>query len=85
MTVGRYAQLRSGTKVDLLLNLQRLRLVPEMMALVVADKPGIDLSQMAVDLKTIMAVHLSADELGQGARSGELLRQRRCQALGERS
>jgi tRNA nucleotidyltransferase (CCA-adding enzyme) len=85
MTVGRYAQLRSGTKVDLLLNLKRLRLVPEMMALVVADKPGIDLSQMAVDLKTIMAVHLSADELGQGARSGELLRQRRCQALGERS
>lgn len=81
MIVGCYAQLRSGTKVDLLLNLQRLKLIPEMMALGAADKPGVDLNHMAVDLETILAVHLSADELGRGPRTGALLRQRRCQAL----
>lgn len=84
MTAGRYAQLRAGTKVDLLLNLQHLRLVPEMVALAAADKPGLDVGQMVVDLETILAVRLPAEAMGQGARSGELLRQRRCQALGER-
>ena len=85
MTVGRYAQLRSGTKVDLLLNLRRLRLVSEMAALAAADKPGVDVGRMAVDLENILAVRLPAEAMGKGGRSGELLRQRRCQALAARS
>lgn len=85
MTVGRYAQLRSATKVDLLLCLRRLKRVPEMVALAAADKPGLDVSQMSVDLETLLAVRLPAEAMGQGARTGELLRQRRCQALGGRS
>ena len=85
MVVGRYPELRVGTRVDLLVQLNGLKLVPEMMALVAADIPGLDMACMAADLKTILAVRLSPQEMGQGAKSGERLRQRRCQALGKRS
>jgi hypothetical protein len=56
-----------------------------MMALVAADKPGQDMACMVADLKTILAVRLAPQEMGRGARSGDRLRQRRCQALKERS
>jgi tRNA nucleotidyltransferase (CCA-adding enzyme) len=85
MVAGRYEALRAGTRVDLLVHLNGLRLIPAMMALVAADKPGQDVGRMANDLKTILAVRLSPQETGLGRRSGELLRQRRCQALGKRS
>lgn len=84
MIAGRYDQLRPGTRVDLLVRLKGLDLINAMVALVGADKPGVDVSRMAADLETILAVRLSAGEMGQGARSGALLRQRRCQALGDR-
>jgi hypothetical protein len=70
--------------VDLLIHLDGLNLVPEMMALVAADKPGLDVARMAADLKTILAVRLPTYEKGQGPKSGERLRQRRCQALRKR-
>jgi tRNA nucleotidyltransferase (CCA-adding enzyme) len=85
MIAGRYHELRAGTRVDLLIQLDGLKLVPEMMALVAADKPGLEVARMAADLKTILAVRLPPQEMGQGARSGDRLRQRRCQALGQRS
>jgi tRNA nucleotidyltransferase (CCA-adding enzyme) len=85
MVAGRYPELRAGTRVDLLVQLNGLKLVPEMMALVTADKPGLDMACMAADLKTILAVRLAPQEMGQGAKSGGRLRQRRCQALANRS
>jgi tRNA nucleotidyltransferase (CCA-adding enzyme) len=85
MVAGRYHELRAGTRVDLLVQLKGLKLIPAMMALVAADKPGLDVARMADDLETILAVRLPSREMGQGSRSGALLRQRRCQALGGRS
>ncbi len=84
MIAGRYYELRAGTRVDLLVRLKALGLVVEMMALVEADKPGLHVDQMQVDLERILAVRLSPREMGRGAWSGALLRQRRCQALGAR-
>ncbi|MEJ2638330.1 MAG: HD domain-containing protein [Desulfosarcinaceae bacterium] len=85
MIAGRYEELRAGTRVDLLVRLNGLSLVPEMMALTAADKPGLDVARMGADLKAILAVRLPPREMGQGASSGKRLRQRRCQALGRRS
>jgi tRNA nucleotidyltransferase (CCA-adding enzyme) len=82
MVVGRYHELRAGSRVDLLVRLKGLNLVAEMRALAVADKPGVDLTRMGGDLEAVMAVRLPRAEMGRGARSGALLRQRRCQALG---
>jgi tRNA nucleotidyltransferase (CCA-adding enzyme) len=85
MVAARYPELKVGKRVDLLVRLKALNLVAEMAALVAADKPGVDVTCMADDLATILAVHLSPQETGRGALSGALLRQRRCQALGRRS
>jgi tRNA nucleotidyltransferase (CCA-adding enzyme) len=81
MTLGRYRELRPGKRVDLLVRLHRHRLLDRMARLVVADG-GDDLQAvLARDLAAILALQLPESHRGKGDRSGQLLRQMRCETL----
>lgn len=84
MLVGRYAKLRPGTKVDLLMRLEAKKLTARMFRLAAADKRSTDedtLRQARRDLRVILKVRLPDDKKDLGEASGELLRQLRCDAL----
>ena len=81
MTAGNYDNLRVSTKVDLLVQLDKLSLVDEMFTLAMADQKTDFRSRARADLKILLAVKLPRKHCGQGARSGKILHQLRCEAL----
>jgi tRNA nucleotidyltransferase (CCA-adding enzyme) len=81
MTAGRYSELRTGTKVKLLMQLHRSGLLKEMFELVFADK-GVDYrADVERDFKRITAVHLPSEHHNQGRRSGQMMHALRCRML----
>lgn len=83
MKAGRYAELRPGTRVDLLMRLNSRSLVQELFRMVRADRSADHLGQARADLETILAVRLPPDERNQGERSGRRLRELRARALAQ--
>jgi len=89
MRARRYRELRPGTRVDMLLRLEARRLTTRLFRLVDADsagKPGApepgELLRLARrDLRAIRKVILPEHLRDQGEKSGEALRQLRCEAL----
>jgi len=84
MLVSDYDLLRPGTKVDLLLRMEAKRLTTRMFKLAVADGRTSDsalLRQAKRDLRAIRKVKLPDDKRNLGEKSGELLRQLRCEAI----
>jgi tRNA nucleotidyltransferase (CCA-adding enzyme) len=87
MIAARYANLRVGSRVDLLTRLHALKLAQEMFALVVADhgeESASLLERAQADLHAILSVRLPKAQRNQGAASGQRLRQLRCEALARR-
>jgi tRNA nucleotidyltransferase (CCA-adding enzyme) len=85
MNAARYPELRPGTRVDVLGELQAANLVHELFQVVQADH-GEDHSQQALaDLEAMKAVRLPPEDRNKGAESGEKLRLLRCQAVSETS
>ena len=84
MAAGNYNRLRVTTKVNLLLQLHKLSLVDEMFALSMADQKPDFRSDARADLEILLAVRLPRKHFGQGARSGEILHQLRCEAMAGR-
>lgn len=81
LIAGRYAQLRPGTRVDLLDRLYRMNLVDEMFTLVRADG-GDDFRAQARDhAQRMLSVKLKEEDRNKGAWSGQKLRQLRCEEL----
>ncbi len=80
-TAARYAELRPGTKVRLLMNLHRIGLIREIFNLVKADSGYDHLLQIEQDLKRILSVRLPELNQGLGPESGILLHQLRCRQL----
>jgi len=85
MAVGNYNRLRVNTKVDLLLQLHKLSLVDEMFALAIADQKTDFRSQAKADLKILLSIKLPRKHFDQGARSGEILHQLRCETMADRA
>lgn len=81
MAAGMYDELRPGTKVRLLLTLNRYGITKEMFEVVAADK-GINFIEKAKeDTRQILSVHLPEEFKGLGPESGEKLFQLQCQKL----
>jgi tRNA nucleotidyltransferase (CCA-adding enzyme) len=84
MTAARYAELRPGTRVDLLMHLHQKRLLAPLCALAAADhgRQGPDLLASArADLDTILSVRLDEQDRDRGRHSFDTLRRLRCEAL----
>jgi len=89
MTAAHYAELRPGTRVDLLSVLHEHKLLDEMFALVAADQPEntplADTESLVLqarqDLTAMLAVRLPPAERNLGPRSGQRLRELRSLAL----
>ncbi|MBI4803952.1 MAG: HD domain-containing protein [Desulfovibrio sp.] len=87
MLVSDYERLRTGTKVDLLLRMEAKRLTTRMFKLAAADSQNQDLALLRRakrDLRAIRKVKLPDDKRDLGEKSGELLRQLRCEAIAAR-
>jgi tRNA nucleotidyltransferase (CCA-adding enzyme) len=87
MLVSDYERLRTGTKVDLLLRMEAKRLTTRMFKLAAADSQNQDLALLRLakrDLRAIRKVKLPDDKRDLGEKSGELLRQLRCEAIAAR-
>jgi len=81
MRVHAYAEMRPGPRVDLLLRLESRRLTSRMFKLAAADgSPGL-YPRARRDLRAILKVRLPEDKKDLGEKSGEILRQLRCDAL----
>jgi tRNA nucleotidyltransferase (CCA-adding enzyme) len=85
MAGGVYAQLRPGTKVDLLITLSERNILREFFAVVRADNGGEFTDQAEQDLQLILSVHLKEEDQNLGPASGVKLRTLRAQALAERN
>lgn len=81
MKAARYAELRPGSKTDLLLPLHKYNLRELLFKLVAADQNHDYLEDSRRDLDALLAVHLPEEDQNQGAASGEKLRLLRCEAL----
>lgn len=77
----RYEQLRPGTRVDMLMALSHYQLLRPFMSLVSADSSGADTRRMQADQTRIQQVRLPDKYRNLGKKSGQILRQLRCQAL----
>ncbi|GAB7080445.1 HD domain-containing protein [Megalodesulfovibrio paquesii] len=92
MKLGGYAQLRPGTRVDLLAALQPTRLLEPMLLLAQADRSQVGLGEsyaeamdhIREDMRRMQAVRLPDNLRNKGPESGRLLREMRCQALCKR-
>jgi tRNA nucleotidyltransferase (CCA-adding enzyme) len=81
MRVHAYGEMRPGPRVDLLLRLESRKLTSRMFKLAAADgSPGL-YSRARRDLRAILKVRLPEDKKDLGEKSGEILRQLRCDAL----
>jgi tRNA nucleotidyltransferase (CCA-adding enzyme) len=83
MIAGRYAELRPGTRVDFLVQLQKAGVIDSFLDLVAADRKEDHGGQIRKELAAVLAVHLPATMRDQGPASGERLRELRCRALGK--
>jgi tRNA nucleotidyltransferase (CCA-adding enzyme) len=81
MTAGRYAELRPGTRVDLLTAAHAQQLTSELFAVVKADKHHDHGPTARRDLDSILAVHLEDKDQDNGPASGDKLRMLRSEAL----
>ncbi len=81
MKAARYEELRTGSKVDLLMTLHAHNLRERLFKLVAADHDHDYLEQSRRDLDALLAVHLPEKDRNQGAASGEKLRLLRCEVL----
>jgi len=81
MLAGNYPQLKSATRVDLLMRLKSLGVLREMFLLVQADKGQDHTHRVNAELNAVLAVALPPDARDQGEKSGELLRALRIKAL----
>ena len=81
MKAGLYAELKIGTRCDLLLRVHAAQLDASFWRLVEADSGKRLLPVVMADLQTILAVKLPPEWRGRGAASGERLRLLRCEAL----
>lgn len=81
MIASRYEELRSGTKVDLLMDLHLSQTLHPLFTLVKADNDKNLLSKAQRDLQRILPVKLKNKEMNLGAESGKRLRQLRTQLL----
>lgn len=84
MTATRYDELRPGTKVDLLMDIHLSKTLAPLFTLVKADNDMDFLSRAQRDLQCILPVKLAKEEMNQGAKSGERLRQLRTQKITNR-
>ena len=83
MKAQRYAELRAGTRVDMLTWLHKHELIEPLFAVVRADS-GEDVSPLVTrDVKCMLSVHLPGKQRMRGPLSGEKLRNLRCQKLSE--
>jgi tRNA nucleotidyltransferase (CCA-adding enzyme) len=81
MRVRAYPEMRPGPRVDLLLRLEARKLTSRMFKLAAADgSPGL-YPKARRDLRVILKVKLPEDKQDMGEKSGEILRQLRCDAL----
>jgi tRNA nucleotidyltransferase (CCA-adding enzyme) len=78
---GLYSNLKTGTKVDLLMQLQAKNLFEEMFLLTQADKGKDYLAKAKQDLNLILKVKLPRDKKDLGPNSGTILRKLRIQSL----
>lgn len=81
MKAGRYAELRPGTRVDLLMEAHLARIMEPLFKLAAADQNENHAKQANAELKTILKVTLPEKDRNLGAASGEKLRQLRAQAI----
>ncbi|WP_419787871.1 tRNA nucleotidyltransferase [Pseudodesulfovibrio sp.] len=81
MVAANYAELRPGTKVDLLMHLHQSRTLETVFALVRADYDRDLAHQARQDLAIILKVHLPLELRNLDAESGRHLRDLRAQAL----
>ncbi|TVM18354.1 hypothetical protein DPQ33_06265 [Oceanidesulfovibrio indonesiensis] len=88
MNIGRYDELRPGTRVDILDALHRVNLVEEMLLCAAADggmEPDNEMFRnLRDDLSQMLEVSLLPEDRGLGPESGEKLRMLRAQALARR-
>ncbi|WP_419779701.1 polynucleotide adenylyltransferase [Maridesulfovibrio sp.] len=83
MKAGNYAELRPGTKVDMLMKLHVSGLLENMTSLCRADRGKNVLNTASADLAEILKVSLPAHERNLGKESGEKLRNLRAMRLKE--
>ena len=81
MKAGLYAELKLGTRCDLLLQVHTAQLDASFWRLVEADSGKHLLPEVMADLHALLAVKLPLEWRGRGAASGERLRLLRCEAL----
>ncbi|WP_281762056.1 tRNA nucleotidyltransferase [Pseudodesulfovibrio nedwellii] len=84
MIAARYDELRSGTKVDLLMDAHLSGVLAPLFELVRVDQDKDFRSHALRNLTTILAVKLRPEDRNLGAKSGEKLRYLRAQTLAQR-
>jgi tRNA nucleotidyltransferase (CCA-adding enzyme) len=84
MRAMRYAELRPGSRVDLLAAAAAAALARELFLMAQADHGTDHWPRAAADLKAMLAVRLPAEARDQGPESGRRLRELRAQALAAR-
>jgi tRNA nucleotidyltransferase (CCA-adding enzyme) len=81
MAAGRYGELRTSTRVRMLLELDKAGILAGFCALVAADGGGDVATLAASELAVIKVVRLPEKHRNQGPKSAEVLLQLRCEAL----
>ncbi|WP_147821486.1 HD domain-containing protein [Salidesulfovibrio onnuriiensis] len=81
MKAGRYAELRPGTRVDLLMEAHLARITEPLFKLAAADQGTDHSPQARAELATILMVSLPEKDRNLGAASGERLRLLRAQSI----
>lgn len=84
LLAARYAELRPGTRVDLLMELHSAGITEEMFLLARADHDTDHLEKALADTRTILQVRLEEQDRNKGQESGDKLRQLRAMALARR-
>ena len=83
MAAGRFADLRPSTRVRLLLELDKARMMESFFRTVAADQGGDHLELARGELAVLKTVRLPEKHRDQGPKSADILLQLRCEALRE--
>lgn len=83
MKAGQYADLRPGTKVDMLTQLSREDIFEEIFMLSLADRHSSNMELATMDLTTIMSIELPEEFKNLGEKSALKIRELRCQAISQ--
>lgn len=81
MKAGKYDELRPGTRVDMLMALQREGLFDEIFKLSEADRQSSNYEKAKKDLGRILKTRLPEEFMNMGDKSASKLRELRCQAI----